>query len=170
MPSISLSKQISIGFAIILLAMIIMGVIAISSMSKAISNSKTLDAEYIEEVSIVTSLERNYAKGRIEIVKFLYSEDLEFIKAAQKHVLSVYERLNELKEFSAKYPNLKVLAKDLPIVEAGINEYKVYAQEVEALIVKKKELQKELDEKAIAFTEHAQAVLKSQQKQMRKAA
>ena len=170
MPSISLSKQISIGFAIILLAMIIMGVIAVSSMSKATSNSKTLDAEYIEEVSIVTSLERNYAKGRIEIVKFLYSEDLEFITGAQKHVVKVYERLNELKEFSKKYPNLKVLAKELPVIESGINDYKSYAQEVEALIVKKKELQKELDAKAIAFTEHAQSVLKSQQKQMRKSA
>jgi len=170
MSTLSLSKQISIGFAIILAAMIVMGVIAIGGMSKATSNSKTLDAEYIEEVTIVTSLERNYAKGRIDIVKFLFSEDIEFIRGAQKHVVAVYERLNELKEFSAKYPNLKVLAKDLPIVEAGINEYKVYAQEVEALIVKKKELQKELDEKAITFTEHAQAVLKNQQEQMRKSA
>ncbi|MCK9491626.1 MAG: methyl-accepting chemotaxis protein [Sulfurimonas sp.] len=147
-----------------------MGMIAIGSMSSAISNSEKLNNEYIAEVGLATSLERNYAKARIDIVKFLYSEDMEIIKGAQKHVLNVYEKLNELKEFSKKYPNLKVLAKELPLIESGINNYKSYTQEVETLIVKKKELEKELDIKASSFTKHAQLVLKNQQKQMRKSA
>ena len=68
MFSFSLSKQISLGYALILLGMIIMGVIALSNMSSATSNSKVLNDAYIKEVELTGSLERNFAKARIEMV------------------------------------------------------------------------------------------------------
>lgn len=75
MFSFSLSKQISLGYALILLGMIIMGVIALSNMSSATSNSKVLNDAYIKEVELAGSLERNFAKARIEMIK-LISGDL----------------------------------------------------------------------------------------------
>ncbi len=170
MPTVSLSKQISIGFGIILAAMIIMGIIAISAMSQATSNSQKLDNEYIAEVDVVTSVERNFAKTRIEIVKFLYSENLEFKKTSQEHSNVMNERLTSLKEISKKYPNLKILAKDLPMLETKINDYLLLTEEATTLFLKKKELQRQLDEKAMVFTARASSVLQSQQKQMRNAA
>ena len=170
MPTVSLSKQISIGFAIILSAMLIMGIIAISSMSHAISNSEVLDEQYIAEVETATSLERNFAKASVEISKFLYSEELVFKKRAEEHAIAVFERLETLKEISKKYPNLKVLAKDLPTLESRINEYKIYVDEAERLFIQKKALQKELNEKSTIFISNAKQVLENQQNQMKKSA
>ncbi|MDY0117795.1 MAG: methyl-accepting chemotaxis protein [Sulfurimonadaceae bacterium] len=170
MPTFSLSKQISIGFGIILAAMVIMGMIAIGSMSGAISNSEKLNDEYIAEIDVATSLERNFAKARIDVSKFLYSEDLQFKKSSEKYLIVIHERLETLKKISKEHPNLKILAQDLPMLDARINEYKLYVDEAEKLIKQKKALQKELDEKAIVFTQHAHSVLKSQKAQMEKAA
>ncbi|EQB39100.1 hypothetical protein M947_08030 [Sulfurimonas hongkongensis] len=169
MSTISLSKQISIGFAIILLAMVIMGIIAISSMSSAISNSERLSDEYIAEVDVATSLERNFAKARIDTSKLLYSEDLAFKKEADKTMVLMFEKLDELKNISSKYPSLTVLAKDLPIIESRLNEYKVDAQEVERLFTQKEDIQKELDEKAKVFTQQTEKMFENQKKQIEQA-
>jgi methyl-accepting chemotaxis protein len=166
MSTLSLSKQISIGFAIILVAMIVMGVIAIGGMSSAISNSEKLNDEFISEVDVASSLERNFAKARNDISKFLYSENIAYKKDADKIGVVVFERINTLKEISKKYPNLTVLAKDLPKIEASIGTYKVDIDEAERLFVQKKVMQQGLNEKAKIFTKQANSVLENQKAQM----
>lgn len=71
MYSMSLSKQISLGFALMVAAMLVMGVVALTNMSSATHNSKKLNDEYIAEVEMVSSLERNFAKVRIPTVKLI---------------------------------------------------------------------------------------------------
>ena len=169
MPTLSLSKQISIGFGIILAAMAIMGLIAVGSMSSAVTNSEKLSKEYIDEVSIATSLDRNFAKARIDVVKLINTSELEYKKNADAVFTVVFERLDALKAHSQKYPHLSVLKSTLPDLEQKLREYKTFSDELARLFAEQHATNAALDEHAKTFMESAKSVLKSQSTQLQDA-
>jgi len=169
MSSISLSKQISIGFALVLATMLIMGITAIGNMSSAITNSVALDKEYVDEVEIATSLERNFAKARIDMLK-LNSGDLEAKKGFDETFVAINERLEELKQHSIKYPHLTTLYAELPIVTQKLQEYKGFADQIAKLHEENNKIAAMLDANAQEFSTRANSVAKSQKTQLIKAA
>lgn len=170
MAKISLSKQISIGFGVSLLIMVIMGIVSLGGMKSAISNSKILNDQYIKEIDVTSGLERDFAKARINISKYLYSEDPSFKEKADKRFEKIFATLNSLHEISKKYPRLKALAKELPTLDAKLHAYNDYINETHKLFIQKAKFEQELDKKAQVFMQRAQSVLKSQQTQMKRAA
>ena len=129
MPSISLSKQISIGFALVLAAMLVMGIIAIGNMSIATTNSVTLEKEYIDEVDMATNLERNFAKARVEMIK-LINGDLKAKNRLDENFNAVNKHLEELKQHALKYPHLVGLQTELPIVGPKLLAYKQLGEQI----------------------------------------
>jgi methyl-accepting chemotaxis protein len=169
MFSFSLSKQISLGYALILLGMIIMGVIALSNMSSATSNSKILNDAYIKEVELTGSLERNFAKARIEMIK-LISGDLASKQKLDSIFETIMQRVASLKTHAEQYPRLKALKKELPGVAQKLNEYKTLSDEITKLHKENLEVQNQLDSDAKTFVTRAKSVLSSQKTQLIKAA
>jgi methyl-accepting chemotaxis protein len=169
MPSISLSKQISIGFGLILAAMLIMGIIAVGSMSSATTNSIALEKEYIDEVEIATSLERNFAKARIDAIRIIEG-NLEVKKSFDETFATITQSIDQLKKHSALYPQLATLKSELPGVTQKLQEYQQFVDNIAKLHKENFKIADALDADAKVFVTRAQSVVESQKAQLIKAA
>gem|GEM_PF-337930 len=169
MVTMSLSKQISLGFALMLGTMLVMGSIGTTSMSNATDNSIQLDKEYISEVDIATSLERSFAKARIEMTK-LVDGNLESKKKLDTLFETVFSELTKLQEHIALYPNLTTLKSELPHLMQKLKEYKKISEAVAQKHKQNYEINKLLDADAQDFVSQATKILESQKKQLIKAA
>ncbi|MDH4944289.1 methyl-accepting chemotaxis protein [Sulfurimonas sp. C5] len=162
MSSLSLSKQISLGFALILAGMIIMGVVAISNMSSATTNSKILNDAYIKEVEIASALERDFAKARIKMIK-LGGGDLSSKAQLDTNFETIFKEIEALNAHAIEYPRLKALKKELPDVQAKLISYKQVSDDLAKLYKQNGENAdvSELNKKA---TQYALAALNSVEK------
>ena len=169
MGSISLSKQISIGFALILAAMLIMGIIAIGNMNVATNNSIALEKEYINEVEYASSLERNFAKVRIDMIK-LINGDIESKPQVDAQFETIFDRVNSLKEHAKTFPNLKLLVAEMPDVEKKLREYHGLSNELVELHKQNRKINEALDANAKTFVKQSEAMVASQKAQLIQAA
>ncbi|WP_304545938.1 methyl-accepting chemotaxis protein [Sulfurimonas microaerophilic] len=147
MFSLSLSKQISLGFTLILAAMIIMGTVAINNMANATSNSKVLNDAYIQEVALASALERDFAKARISMIK-LGSGDLASKAQFDRSFETIFKELEALKAHALQYPRLKALKKELPDVEAKLAAYQQVSDGLEKLYKQNENSELEIDKNA----------------------
>ncbi|MDY0120708.1 MAG: methyl-accepting chemotaxis protein [Sulfurimonas sp.] len=169
MSSISLSKQISIGFGLVLATMLIMGITAIGNMSSATANSTALEKEYIDEVEIATSLERNFAKARIDMIK-LIEGDLQAKKGFDETFAVIFARIDALAKHSTSYPQLATLKSELPVVTQKLQEYKQFGDQIAKLHEQNYAVGDALDADAKVFVTQAKSIVKSQKAQLVKAA
>lgn len=138
MSSLSLSKQISLGFALILAGMIIMGVVALGNMSRATTNSKTLNDAYIKEVELASNLERDFAKARITMIK-LGGGDLSNKAQLDTQFETIFKSIEGLKAHVLQYPSLVALKKELPDLEVKLTAYKKISDGLAKLYKQKEE-------------------------------
>ena len=164
----SLSKQISIGFSILVLIVVGMGSMGVVKISSAIENSLKLDKEYVQEVVIAGNIERNFAKARISVAKFLYTEDDSFKQDAQKSFELVLKHIDEAKVLVQNYPSLVKLKADIKPLEKSIITYKNAVEDVAKSFIKKDEIRATLDNSAATFMARTTSILNSHKKKLKK--
>jgi methyl-accepting chemotaxis protein len=164
MRKMSLSKQISVGFGILMLIILTMGTMGVSNISLAIDNSVKLDKEYVQEVAIAGNIERNFAKARISVSKFLYTENQKFKLDSDKSFEQVVKYIEEAKALSQKYPSLIKLKKDIGPLSQQIDIYRDAVGLVEKAFNKKKEIYIVLDQNENIFLNKVSVILKSHKK------
>lgn len=147
----SLSKQISIGFGILVLIVLAMGSMGVIKISSAIMNSEKLDKEYVQEVFITGNIERNFANVRIAVSKFLYTENLVFKQDADKSFNEVLKHIDEAKALVQKYPNLVKLKEGIATLEKDVVSYRAAMEEVAKSYIKKDVIRNQLDNNANIF-------------------
>jgi len=163
---ISLSKQISGGFGLALLMLLFIGFVAISNISSAVENSKVMNDQYIAEVKIAGALERSFATARVNVGKYIYSEDESYKEQALKNFTLLNTNTLQLKELSSNYPSLVKLKEMLPALEHNIDSYQKTFQELLDLVEQKKLVRTDLDTNAALFVKYSKALIASQQKQL----
>ena len=162
----SLTKIISLGMAMMLGIILGMGVIAINAISNAVSNSEKMDREYIQEVEITGQMERNFAKIRINMSKFLYTESATFYNDSLPFFDVVIEHVKEAEELAASTTDLKQLATYLGTFEEHVIEYRDTAEQTHKLFERKAAIYQQLDASAAIFMRASDALIESQHNQM----
>lgn len=152
MSSLSLSKQISLGFTLILAGMLIMGIVAISNMASATANSKILNDAYIKEVELASALERDFAKARINMVK-LGSGDLASKAQLNTQFDTIFKEIEALKTHAQQYPRLVALKGKLPDVIEKLTAYKEVSDGLAKLYKQKEDIVTENDNSIELSTE-----------------
>jgi len=162
----SLSKQISIGFGILVFIVLAMGGMGVIKISLAIDNSEKLDKEYVQEVVIAGEIERNVANLRIAVSKFLYTEDDSFQRDADKSFEEVLKYITEAKALVQKYPSLVRLKEYIKPLETNILSYREDLKKIDKLFVKKDEIRDVLDNSAEIFVNQTLVILNSHKKKL----
>ncbi|WP_345993473.1 methyl-accepting chemotaxis protein [Sulfurimonas sp. HSL-1716] len=171
MNKISLSKQISIGFGLLLFFLIIMGFVGVSNILKAVDNSDRLGKQYVKEVQIVSAIARDFANVQINVGKFLYSEDPKYKASVDSDFKKVDRWIKDAQQHSDRFPNLLQLKKEIKPLEERIGKYHEALDAIDQAFKQKKILRAKLDDDANTFvavtnelTRHQKELLKSDMK------
>ena len=163
---ISLTKLISTGMALLIGIIILMGFIAIGAISIAVDNSQKMDEEYIHELEVTGNMERNFAKIRINMSKFLYTESEKFFQDSLPFFEAVTAHIEEAETLAANSPDLKLLRTHLGTFKEHIAEYRESAEQTLKLFKHKYESNGALDSSAKIFMDASHALIESQHRQM----
>ena len=162
----SLSKQITFGFMVMLGIIVMMGGISIQKMSHAIENSEKMNQEYIAEVEIVSKLASSMTNIRIAASKYIFTEDPQYKIDADKAFVSMANILKELHALSDRATSLHTLKESLTPLEQAINNYQTTLAQVETLFNKKMDIRKRLDSDAGVYMQAAKQFIESQKEQL----
>jgi len=164
MQKISLSKKISAGFIFMLLIISIMGGIGYTSIADAIENSEKLAKEYMPEVEIAGHIKENFSEARIEVSKFLFSEEKAYKEDADKHFALTHKYIDEAKELVKQYPHLVKLNEAIVPTQEKIEAYEDAVAEVEKAFKTKDIARVSLDKNAKVYIELSEALILQQQR------
>jgi methyl-accepting chemotaxis protein len=168
MSKLSLSKQIGIGFTLMLIIILTMGLIGSTSISKAINNSEKLDKQYVKEVEIAGHIERSFANVRIAIGKFIYTEDEKYKKLSDTSFIETYKYIAEAEELAKKYPDLVKLKASLKPMTDKIKEYQNTVEKIHTTFLEKKSIRAKLDENAKIFMQKIRELNKEQKERLQR--
>ena len=164
--NLSLTKQISAGFGLLLLIILVMGSVSIINISSAVGNSEKLAEQYVAEVAIVGDVERNFAKVRIAASKFLFTEDARYKEEADSFFAKVDEDLRKAEALAKHYPSLVKLKESIAPLKEKIAAYKAALASAEAAFEKKRTIRATLDSSAVSFMKNVHGLVENQQKQL----
>ena len=166
MKHISLTKLISTGFGLLLFIIVVMGAISIQNISTAVANSEKLSDQYVAEVTIGSAIERNFAKVRIAMSKFLFTEEQHYKEEADAYFVKVDEHIAQAEDLVKRYPALVKLKENLVPLKAKIDAYKVTLASTQKAFEHKEKVRQKLDGSATTLMESVATLVSSQQKQL----
>jgi methyl-accepting chemotaxis protein len=138
----SLSKQISIGFILLLSIILVMGFVAINGISGAVSNSEKLDQQYVQEVAIANNIERSFSAARIAVAKYMFTENITYKNDADKDFASTALFIAQAQKHAEAYPGLVKLVEALTPLKEKIAAYENTVTAIESNFTKKALLNK----------------------------
>ena len=166
MKNLSLTKQISAGFGLLLLIIVIMGAVSITNISSAVGNSEKLSEQYVAEVAIGGNIERNFAKVRIAASKFLFTEESRYKEEADGYFVKVDGHIAEAEALAKRYPSLVKLKASIDPLKEKIAAYKSALASAQKAFEKKQTIRDHLDSSAAAFMQNVGTLVENQQKQL----
>jgi len=162
----SLSKTITFGMAVLLGIILVMGVIALTAIGSAVSNSEKLDRQYVREVQIAGMIERQFARARIATSKFLFTEEAKYHDDAAKAFGELKTHIGEAEALVAEFPALVKLKEQIEPLKTRIGDYERFVGEVAGQMQQKKQIRSRLDAGAKLFMGAADALTHSQESQL----
>jgi len=103
MKNMTLTYKISLGFILMLLITLVLGLMAIVNMKSVEGDSKRLAEIYVPELALGNNVERNIIQAMFEFRGYSLSENKEFLDLGRKNLDEVIHYLDEEKVFAQKY-------------------------------------------------------------------
>lgn len=129
-----LGAKIAWGFGAIIFLTIVLGVVAVISMTGAKNNAVKIDEQYVEEVTIVSQLERRVQRYMFNMRGYGFTEDKKFLDLAVKDMEGIKETIEKASKLSAQHASLVVLNKNTAALASKMSEYeKMSAQTIETV-------------------------------------
>lgn len=166
MGNMTLGKKISLGFGLIILIALVLGLLGVFNMKSAENNSERLAKEYAPEVAIVNGIEKNFLRTRLNMVAYLFNGSEASVSEAKKRFKRAMERLEEAKAHVVKYPNLVVLAEQVKVAETELNNYWEAILDIEKAFAEKAKVNREMDRSAGEFVKNVDELIYGQYAQM----
>lgn len=121
--NMKLGTKIAFGFGIIIILAFILGSVAVVSMTRAKNSAVRIDGQYVEEVEVVSQIERYVQNYMFNMRGYGFTEDKKFLDLAMEDMKTVKESIGKAGKLSAEHPELVVLGKNTTAVSAKISEY-----------------------------------------------
>lgn len=156
MKSFSLRWKISVGFGLILLICLGLGLMAALNMQSISSDAARLSEEYVPEVSIAYQIQNNASSAILEMRGYLLSGEAEYLAAARQQVDSMRASLQKARQLVKAHPALTSLAQGVDQAEGLVAQFEKAAQETQADTASIIELRKQMDLSASKFMSNCQ--------------
>jgi methyl-accepting chemotaxis protein len=168
MRNLKLSTKIYGGFAILLALAMALGGMAVFNMNTAKDLATQLDELYVDEVKIVSQMERRAQRTMFNMRGYALTGEENFLKLANDDLAKLRESLKLGKELSAKHPELVKLKANIGKASDLAAEYAVMSKATEEKNQSMNSLRGRMDSAAAAFITNCSVLLQEQNQKMEK--
>lgn len=162
----TLGKRISIGFGILVVIMLVIGMIGVINMRSASNNATKLSDIYVQEVQVASDVFKVSNQIRYDMRAFMMRDDETALANAKKGFTDLKSYLAQADALSKKY-NLKSLSDNEKIVSKALADYMVAVEKAEKNLAKKKGFDTTMVENASLFLKTTDEYLKTQEVQLK---
>ncbi len=166
MNSMSLGKKITLGFSLIIVIAIALGLTGVINMNSASENSRKLAQEYVPEVDIANSVERNFLATRLSMVYYLNTESQQYVDTARQNLKLTMESLRNAEAHAEKFPALTALKANAQRAHTAITQYGETIDKLEAVFERKNTVRSSLDKYAGEYMRISSEFLSGQNRKM----
>jgi methyl-accepting chemotaxis protein len=160
--NLNLAAKIGIGFAAVIILMIVLGSIALINMNSVSKDSDRIASVNMPAVTLEVELERTINNLMFTMRGYSLTESDAFLKEARERMNQVTGKLDETLNFANGYSFLGAMQNSLKDINGNTTEYKAKMDETIALIEEIKHDREVMDENAAAFMTESMAYLRSQ--------
>lgn len=165
--NLKLSVKIASGFAAILTIAIILGMLAVWSMSSVSTTATKLDKEYAPSVKVANEVERNSLQTMYNIRGYSLTENSKYLDLGKKYLGEVKQFISDAKTLAGNYQDLGKLKENTQNVEIKVNEYEKLLNETISAVEAMNKDRTNLDASAKKYMDGCYAFLNSQSNSMR---
>ncbi len=159
---LKLGQKLGVGFGILILISILLGIIAIVNMQSISVKSGHLAEDYIPEVEIASALERHSLLTMYGIRGYHFTGQTSYLTEGQSNLQKVQIYLIQAEELGRNSEELVKLKESISAAEDAVNNYeKLITKTIEANTEIKK-LRQTMDEEAKVFIENCYSYLNDQ--------
>jgi len=160
--NMKLGAKIASGFGILIAIALILGLIAVVNMNSAKKNAEKINDEYVEEVAVVGQLERRVQRYMYNMRGYGFTEVKKYLDLANEDLVKIKESLANAKKLSDSYPELLILAKNIPAITVKMTEYENLSKTTVEKITAIAGDRKAMDDSAAIFSSNCSEYLESQ--------
>jgi methyl-accepting chemotaxis protein len=164
--NMKLGAKIGLGFSSLIIMASLLGGLAVYNMKSVSTDCDKLAIEYVPEVELATSIERNSLKTMYEMRGFGFTEEAHYYEAALKRLDRLNEQLKNTKELADRAKYLVKLQDAVADVEQGVDQYATLMTETKQTIAKMAENRNDLDAAAAQYMQNCNAFLAGQNEKM----
>lgn len=126
---LNLGSKIGGGFAAILTIALVLGGIAVFSMRSVSGQSKMLAEEYVPEVAVASTLQKDYGLYLQDMIYYALTSADNYLESAEQKFATVATDLDQVKALADTSENLVKLRESIGTLVGNIDEYKTLADQ-----------------------------------------
>lgn len=157
-----LGTKIAYGFGAVILLTVVLGAVAVVSMTVAKKNAVRIDDQYIEEIAIATQLERRIQRYMYNMRGYGFTEEKKYLDLALEDMKKIRESIDLGKKLLEKNPELQDFGKNISLVAGKMDEYESLTNKTSEKIGNMNVARKSLDEAAAAYMKPCYDYLENQ--------
>jgi len=167
--SLTIGKRITLGFAVVLLILVIIGGYAIFQMKSAAAGAGYLSADYMPEVKIASLMQSSMADVRVNGRSYQFTGDASFLIKGKEALGSVKGAIKEFESLAAKSAKLILLKEKIIKAPELVSNYELLLGETEKADTTRDLALTTAGKSAVEATELLNALISSQNGKMKKA-
>lgn len=129
MKNMKLGLKISIGFGLLIVITCLLGGLAVVNMRSVEAEAVRLAKEYMPEVDVATSVERNTLETMMDMRLYAATEDKKNFESGMRNLTELKNHLARAKTLAEKYPDLVKLRENAAKTQTDVTEYEKLLQE-----------------------------------------
>lgn len=162
MNNISLGLKITLGFAVLIVIAVALGLMAVVNMRTVGTESTMLANEYIPEVAVAMELSGAASQVMFEMRGYGYTEDETLYQLSQAAMESVDMALEKARELEQNSQNLKKLKSQIDIASKAVEAYKTLMTQTVDTNARLSANRRILDESALKYMSNSADFLRGQ--------
>lgn len=166
LKNMKLGVKLGAGFGLLMLIAAILGGIATYNMLSVGGQSQELAEEYVPEVDMAATIERNSLLTMYEMRGYALSMDKAYWLKAQEQLESVRSSLAEAKQHAEDYPDLVKLREGVGKASTLVEQYAALADRTDELVGIMQDVRDQMDEAAGMYVRNCAAFLETQNEAM----
>lgn len=163
MKSLTVGKRIILGFSLLIVIAIILGVIGIVQMNRAEEGAGRLANAYVPEVDVANNVERNLMMAMYALRGYSYNSDDSFFREGEDRLEATMSYLDASRRLAVEQ-DLEGMKDAEPRIRSDVDTYTDLSEETRKLTNRMQTLRDQMDRSAGAFTDAGNALIAQQER------
>ncbi|WP_430812324.1 MULTISPECIES: HAMP domain-containing methyl-accepting chemotaxis protein [unclassified Carboxylicivirga] len=163
---LNLGFKLGIGFGVLIVISLIIGLLAVFNMATVADESELLAKEFVPEVKIASELRKAANRAMRDVSCYIYTEEKHFYNNAESEIADIKKALIDGNKLVTGAERLDTLEANLKVAEATANAFVGLVNQTVEVNARMAEARTVMDESAHEYMLNCHAYLKEQNKKM----